>query len=681
MRASLIGRRLGNYEITELLGHGGMATVYKGYQASIDRNVAIKVLPPHPGRDPKFEERFRLEATAVARLQHPHILPLFDFGTTDDILYLVMALAEGGSLEQQIGQRPLPLRQVSTIVEQVASALDYAHRHNVIHRDIKPDNILFHRDGYVMLADFGIAKMVGEEANLTQTGGVVGTPAYMSPEQAQGGRVGPASDIYSLGAVAYEMLTGKLPYHAETAVQMMLQHVSAPVPSLSDALTTPNPELDVVIQRVLAKEMEDRYATAGEFAADLSRAVSLSATDTLTALPDEGTRPTLNITPPAPSRPTTEPSGLRTTMSQSGTVNLAVLGGALVIISLLVAIILVLALDSAPDPIPVVSGPEPTEAVVPTLEPTIAATSVPTFGELAYSTNEAIGDTIRLRVENLDQPGGDQVYAAWLVNTRTDERLALGEMNVDPLGDGVLTYTDPDGTKLPTRYNAVEITVENEIGAQPGGEVAYSGMVPAAMTDVLTEIFIESEAGANNGSLLATAIREAQIAQQHAGLASNAGTVASMQNHAEHTINILLGTNDDLDGDGRPVNPGAGVGLAPMLTIMRDRLDAIATHPEATPSLQVQLDFIRVCVNNTQSRMDDILEIERMLLAATDTESVDAAAAEAEELARLLVDGEDLNLDGTVQRFEGECGLDQIDFFGVSVANIEIVAGSLNVQS
>ena len=160
MTSSLIGRRLGKYEIIELLGQGGMATVYKGYQADIDRFVAIKVLPPHPGQNSSFIDRFRLEARTIAQLQHPHILPMHDYGTEKDILYLVMAYVSGGSLKERIARGPLPLSEVEVLLRQIASAMDYAHRHGVLHRDIKPDNVLIDSEGHALLADFGVAKIL-----------------------------------------------------------------------------------------------------------------------------------------------------------------------------------------------------------------------------------------------------------------------------------------------------------------------------------------------------------------------------------------------------------------------------------------------------------------------------------------------------------------------------------------
>ncbi|MFP4323881.1 MAG: serine/threonine protein kinase, partial [Anaerolineales bacterium] len=221
---TIIGKTLGKYEVRSLIGRGGMATVYLGYQADIDRDVAIKVLPPHPGQSTEFIERFQQEARTIARLQHPHILPIFDFGTQNDILFLVMPYFTGGSLKDLIAQGPLAPDRALEILRSVAEAVDYAHRQGIIHRDIKPENILLDKEGYAFLSDFGIAKMLEANTSFTASGGVIGTPAYMAPEQGQGrpnidGRV----DTYALGVVAWEMLSGNQPFQAETPMMVMMQ--------------------------------------------------------------------------------------------------------------------------------------------------------------------------------------------------------------------------------------------------------------------------------------------------------------------------------------------------------------------------------------------------------------------------------------------------------------------------
>ena len=269
--AELIGATLGQYRVVDQIGEGGMATVYRAYQASLNRYVALKVLPPVHARQPGFTERFQREAEAVARLNHPNILPVFDFGQTEDYSYIAMRYVEGAQTLKERMAQTLDLDQVVDIIGQIAAALDCAHRQGVIHRDVKPSNVLMDGD-WVLLGDFGLARMTEASVKLTGSGVGVGTPAYMSPEQGQGTELDHRTDIYSLGVILFEMLTGRIPHDAETPFAIVLRRVTEPLPMPR----TLNPQIPKAVERVilkaLAKSPADRYATAGELADALKRA-------------------------------------------------------------------------------------------------------------------------------------------------------------------------------------------------------------------------------------------------------------------------------------------------------------------------------------------------------------------------------------------------------------------------
>jgi hypothetical protein len=253
-----------------------MAAVYKAYQAGMDRYVALKILPRYFASDPQFVGRFEQEAKVLARLLHPHILPVHDYGEADGYTYIVMPFVDSGTLADLLHGGQLSLAQIRSIIVQVGDALDYAHSQGVIHRDVKPSNILVDQRGNCLLTDFGIAKMVEATVHFTRTGGLVGTPAYMSPEQITGEELDGRSDIYSLGIVLYEMATGRPPYQAETPPAIFVKHLhdSLPPPrSLNSSL----PEaVERVILKSLAKRREDRYQTA----ADMVQALRLVIPDT-----------------------------------------------------------------------------------------------------------------------------------------------------------------------------------------------------------------------------------------------------------------------------------------------------------------------------------------------------------------------------------------------------------------
>lgn len=265
--------KFGRYEIREELGRGGMATVYRAFDPATEREVALKVLPRQFTHDPTFVARFQREAKTIARLEHSHIVPIYDVGEQDDQPYIVMRLFGGGTLLDRIRHEgSLDLARALPILGQIADALDDAHAQGIVHRDLKPSNILFDQHGAAFVSDFGIAKVLASTASFTGTG-IIGTPEYMSPEQAQAMKdLDARSDIYSLGAVVFQMLTGQLPYKADTPMAVALAHITQPVPSLRAVHPSFSEAVDAVLTRALAKDPAGRYARATEFVAALRTA-------------------------------------------------------------------------------------------------------------------------------------------------------------------------------------------------------------------------------------------------------------------------------------------------------------------------------------------------------------------------------------------------------------------------
>ena len=261
-------KRIGRYEMKGEIGRGGMATVFLAQDPRFRRDVAIKVLPRQFTHDPQFRTRFEQEAQMIAALDHSAIVPVYDYGEEDSQPYLVMRYMPGGSLAERLEKGPLPLLEVVNIMTRVAQALDRAHSMGIIHRDLKPGNILFDQYGDAFLADFGIAKMAEATAALTGSG-IIGTPAYMSPEQVRGEKVNGRSDIYTLGVILFEMLTGQQPYQADTPIGMAFKHVHEPVPRLLDTKEDLPPTLELAIRRAMAKQSDERFSTASDLAASI----------------------------------------------------------------------------------------------------------------------------------------------------------------------------------------------------------------------------------------------------------------------------------------------------------------------------------------------------------------------------------------------------------------------------
>ncbi len=274
----LVGQTLGQYELKSLLGEGGMGTVYRGYHAALKREVAIKVLLPQIISQPGALERFVREAQTAASLEHPHIVPIYDYGTQNGLSYVVMRLLTGGSLADRMAYRvehngALPtLAEVAQITRELADALDYAHQRNVIHRDIKPNNVMFNENGMSFLVDFGLARLSEASVGLTTQNTLLGTPMYMAPEQWQSAKVGPAADQYALGVIVYALLTGQTPFSGGTPFQLMHEHLYTPPPPILNLRADLPKTVQDVLAKVLEKNPADRYTSVSEFARKLEEA-------------------------------------------------------------------------------------------------------------------------------------------------------------------------------------------------------------------------------------------------------------------------------------------------------------------------------------------------------------------------------------------------------------------------
>jgi serine/threonine protein kinase len=277
---NLVGQTLGGrYQIQSLIGQGGMASVYKAYDPNLHRAVAIKVIHPHLSNNPEFFRRFEEEATAVAHLRHPNIVQMYDFNHDGELYFMVMEYVMGETLQTRLkrlneAKRRLSNKEVITFTADICDAAHYAHQRGMIHRDIKPANIMLDVNGKAILMDFGIARMLGASQH-TATGAVLGTAMYMSPEQIQGLQTDARADIYSIGITLFEMLSGKPPFEADSAMTLMMMHLNDPVPDLSELFPNTPPELVAITNKALAKKRDERYQSANEMA------------DALRKLPDQ----------------------------------------------------------------------------------------------------------------------------------------------------------------------------------------------------------------------------------------------------------------------------------------------------------------------------------------------------------------------------------------------------------
>ncbi|HEX8990558.1 MAG TPA: serine/threonine-protein kinase, partial [Anaerolineales bacterium] len=317
-----VGENVGPYRIVQQLGQGGMATVYKAFHAALDRYVAIKALHPAFGEDANFAARFQREARLVAKLDHPHIVPIYDYAQHEGRPYLVMKFIEGDTLKARLQKGPLTSAEIENVVDSVGSALAYAHRQGILHRDIKPSNVLIGPDGEMWLADFGLARIAQAPESTLSSDMIMGTPQYISPEQAMGDKkLDEGTDIYSFGVMLYEMVVGQVPFNADTPFSIIHDHIYSPLP-MPRVINPRVPEqVERVLLKALAKDRADRYANVDA----LVQAFESAWTEA--GVPMQGTaitmRPSLlkpaaaTIAPKAPVSASAPPPGSETAIASS----------------------------------------------------------------------------------------------------------------------------------------------------------------------------------------------------------------------------------------------------------------------------------------------------------------------------------------------------------------------------
>jgi eukaryotic-like serine/threonine-protein kinase len=268
---SVVGERIADrYEVEELVGSGGMSSVYRAHDSLLDRDVALKILHAHYNEDEEYVERFRREARAVARLAHPNIVTVIDRGEEDGRQFIVFEYIAGENLKEHIDRSgPLPVRRALELALEIARALAFAHDQGLIHRDVKPQNVLLNGDGEAKVTDFGIARSLDVERGMTETGTVLGTSNYIAPEQASGRPVDAHTDVYSLGIVLYELLTGEVPFPGENFVAVAMKHINDPAPDLLERRPDVPPRLAAAVDRALQKDPNDRFPSMHDFAAEL----------------------------------------------------------------------------------------------------------------------------------------------------------------------------------------------------------------------------------------------------------------------------------------------------------------------------------------------------------------------------------------------------------------------------
>lgn len=689
-----IGKTLGKVRIERLLGRGGMAEVYLGTHTLLARPVAVKIIHGFLDQKTDLQDRFLQEARVVAGLRHPNIVQVFDFDVFDERPYYVMEYINGPSLSVFLRslherQARMPLGMIRRILPLLASAVDSAHRQGAIHRDIKPGNILLRSfsspitlgeglppDTEPLLADFGLVRLM-DSPTQTASGIIAGTPAYMSPEQAQGQKVDHLSDVYSLGIILYEMLSGHVPFDGDTPMEVMGQVLRDPPPPIPN-LSAP---LQGVINQALEKDPQMRFQSAGE----LSNAF-LSALGLLT---EKETLPPLLM--PDVKSTNTQPKTTLLLGKMPGR-NISVL--ALLAIGLVAVVFLLPRLVS-----PAVSVTStPTQAIA-SVQTDAHAAPLPvfdSFGVLRFQDSSAILDGVSVSVSGLPPAGEGKQYEAWLVGESGETRRSLGVLELDNTGSGVMTFVDGQSRNLLASYDHMEITLEPspDSSPNPSGEVVYSSSMVAESLSHVRHVLVSIANTPNQIGLIDGLLNDGTLIElaAHAMLtAFDSGDESAVRLNAEAVINMIVGSQSslygDANGDGVITDHADGYGLL-LNGDSPGYIAGVISHTEyamtatgAPADVILHGGHVVTSAQNVEAWAVALRDLAQLILESPFDPSLRQSIAQAVALADDCVNGRDLDGNERVDPVKGEGGIVTAYQHAYYMADLTILKGANQVMS
>jgi serine/threonine-protein kinase len=683
-----IGKTVGKVRIEREIAKGGMAEVYLGTHLTLDRPVAVKVMHNFIEADPDLQSRFEREAKVVAALRHPNIIQIFDYDTADGHPYIVMEYLKGPSLATYLRELHsqndrLTPKQVARLLVALAAGLDYAHEQGVIHRDIKPGNILLHNKareistedpltGHTepVITDFGLVR-IAHSATQTASGVVSGTPAYMSPEQAQGTKVDHRSDIYSLGVVLYEMLAGRVPFEADTSWTVILKHIKDPPPQIEGI----QPPVQGVVERVLAKDPEMRYQTCRELAADYLNAIGMiseSATMRMASVPaiqtlqsDSAIRATPG--PVSASEKRDQPS----VSAWRGILPIAGITAALILAIAALGFSLFRPSGSSTD-LPSATAPSlitPPSTSVTNVVPPVAETNP--VGLLRFQDGTAPADGVTISTTGMTLPPEGNQYEAWLIADDGEQRVSLGVIDFAAEGTGSLNFIDNEGRNLLGIYHAMEITVEPnpDNSPNPSNTIAFSALLPEEGLIHVRHLLVSFAAAPNKIGLVRGLDADTRLVNDlaEAMLRSfESGDEADVRLQAESMLNIIVGSQSeehkDWNGNGTVEDPGDGFGLllngnnVGYIQGTFSHADLARTAPDATPNMLTHGEHVKVAATNVGNWTPQLRDQLKTILESASGTDLEGPVRQAVALANQVRNGIDINGNETVEPIPDEGG-------------------------
>ena len=678
-----IGKTVGKVRIEREIAKGGMAEVYLGTHLTLDRAVAVKVMHNYVEADPDLQSRFEREAKVVAGLRHPNIVQIFDYDTVEGHPYIVMEYLVGPSLAvflrelHKRNQRLEPI-QIARLLITIATALDYAHEQGVVHRDIKPGNIILHNKSKnvsmeqpltartePVITDFGLVR-IAQAATQTASGVVSGTPAYMSPEQAQGQKVDHRTDIYSLGVVLYEMLAGRIPFEADTSWTLIFMHINEPPPRIEGI----QPAVQKVIEQALAKKPEERYQSARELAADYMEAIGLVSEAS-----------TLRISLPPSSR-RTQPGMLSRNRQGASSplwmriVPFAIAGLLLVALGAFAAPRL-LAFNQPTQMAPGVPVSTEHSTEIHTQDPAATGQNVAApadtlepVGVLRFQDGTAAADQVTLSTASLTLPPEGNQYEVWLIQDDAEQRISIGNIVFDQEGRGSLRYIDSGGSNLLGTYSALEITIEpNDGNPNSSNNVAFAVRLPQSGLIHVRHVLYSFDAtpsqigfirGLDTDSKLLVDLSAQMLS------AFETGNEPEVLRLAESMLNVVVGNQSpdykDWNFNGSIDDPGDGYGLL----LNGDQLgyiqgtythaDLALSSPDATENMLTHGEHVKASALNVG---DWTAQLRAQLISVLENPSNpdrEAIIRQAVATANQIRTGLDVNGNENIEPIPGEGG-------------------------
>jgi len=696
------GQTIGKVRIDKYIARGGMAEVYLGTHLTLDRQVAVKMMHSFIESDPDLLNRFQREAKAVAGLRHPNIVQIYDYDSHDGHPYIVMEYLKGPSLANYLrdlhknGAR-LTLAQVAQLLKSLAAGIDYAHSQGITHRDIKPANIILNNksgtysmhelatDTECIITDFGLVR-IANSATQTASGVVSGTPAYMSPEQAQGNPADGRSDTYSLGIVLYEMLAGRVPFEADSTLGVILKHISEPPPFIEGI----SPQIQAVINKALEKFPQDRYQTAHELLEDYYNAVGMHA--------EAETIHTLRFkTPPTTATLINKPAPRRNNLLWIGAglftcICLGIFTASALGISAF-AILPGLNKQAATEETPTDIHSHNGEA-----QTTEQQTNPPqpSFGEFVGILRfQGSLDQVTVTAA-LPDPAEGMQYEAWLMNDDAETIVSIGILEKNNSGQYTLTYLDPQSRNLLDDFNRMEITLETNPDASPNpsDEILYSTALPE---DALTHIrhLLVSFSGAPNQVGLTTGLLDTSKLIQNAGdeieKSFENGDEKSTRAHLESLINIIVGTQSsdhrDWDKNGSTGDPSDGFGLL-LNGSQTGYIEGTITHAElsasagdATANIKLHSGHVTISARNVEGWATQLRDVAKRILETPTGQINEADIRLAISLAEQIHRGVDLDGNESIDPVEGEGGALTAFEHAEYMADMQILEGANQIPA